>query len=120
MGFMFPAAFIVSLTCTNRQRTPQSRHKKILESTEIRLIDFGSATFEEEYHSSVVSTRHYRAPEIVLGTPLRDGGKSILNALLKVLDGHTHVTPFRSVASWLNSIPVLPYSRLMITSTTWL
>lgn len=35
--------------------------------TEIRLIDFGSATFEDEYHSSVVSTRHYRAPEIILG-----------------------------------------------------
>jgi len=34
--------------------------------SEIRLIDFGSATFDEEYHSSVVSTRHYRAPEIIL------------------------------------------------------
>lgn len=33
---------------------------------EIRLIDFGSATFDDEYHSSVVSTRHYRAPEIIL------------------------------------------------------
>ncbi|KAI8377781.1 kinase-like domain-containing protein [Radiomyces spectabilis] len=40
---------------------------KILQSTEIRLIDFGSATFENDYHSSVVSTRHYRAPEIILG-----------------------------------------------------
>ncbi|KAJ3412249.1 dual specificity protein kinase kns1 [Chytridiales sp. JEL 0842] len=35
--------------------------------TRIRLIDFGSAIFEEDYHSSVVSTRHYRAPEIILG-----------------------------------------------------
>lgn len=35
--------------------------------TDIRLIDFGSATFDDEYHSSVVSTRHYRAPEIILG-----------------------------------------------------
>lgn len=33
----------------------------------MRLIDFGSATFDNEYHSSVVSTRHYRAPEIILG-----------------------------------------------------
>ncbi|TFK40262.1 CMGC/CLK protein kinase [Crucibulum laeve] len=41
--------------------------KRILESTDIRLIDFGSATFEQEYHSTVVSTRHYRAPEIILG-----------------------------------------------------
>ena len=39
----------------------------MLLDTEIRLIDFGSATFEDEYHSSVVSTRHYRAPEIILG-----------------------------------------------------
>ena len=40
---------------------------RILRSTKICLIDFGSATFEKEYHSQVVSTRHYRAPEIILG-----------------------------------------------------
>jgi dual-specificity kinase len=34
---------------------------------DIRLIDFGSATFDADHHSAVVSTRHYRAPEIVLG-----------------------------------------------------
>jgi serine/threonine protein kinase len=28
------------------------------------VIDFGSATFNEQYHSTVVSTRHYRAPEV--------------------------------------------------------
>jgi dual-specificity kinase len=33
----------------------------------IWLIDFGSATWEEQYHSTVVSTRHYRAPEVILG-----------------------------------------------------
>ncbi|TFK72959.1 CMGC/CLK protein kinase [Pluteus cervinus] len=44
-----------------------TKPKRLLHSTEIRLIDFGSATFESEYHSSVVSTRHYRAPEIILG-----------------------------------------------------
>ncbi|KAH9940993.1 CMGC/CLK protein kinase [Amylocystis lapponica] len=49
------------------KRNAPSRTKRILDSTDIRLIDFGSATFEEEYHSSVVSTRHYRAPEIILG-----------------------------------------------------
>lgn len=43
---------------------PKSR---ILQNTDIRLIDFGSATFEQDYHSTVVSTRHYRAPEIILG-----------------------------------------------------
>ncbi|KAF2124710.1 kinase-like protein [Dothidotthia symphoricarpi CBS 119687] len=44
----------------------QARHRRVLLDPEIRLIDFGSATFNEEYHSSVVSTRHYRAPEIIL------------------------------------------------------
>jgi len=33
---------------------------------EIRLIDFGSATFNHEHHSTIVSTRHYRAPEVIL------------------------------------------------------
>eukprot|EP00803_Ostreobium_quekettii_P004479 evm.model.scf_2131.2 EVM.evm.TU.scf_2131.2 scf_2131:12058-12868(+) len=31
------------------------------------VIDFGSATFEDQYHSGLVSTRHYRAPEVILG-----------------------------------------------------
>lgn len=52
-----------SSTGVNRQAT----QRRVLLDTEIRLIDFGSATFQDEYHSSVVSTRHYRAPEIILG-----------------------------------------------------
>ncbi|ORZ03873.1 kinase-like domain-containing protein [Syncephalastrum racemosum] len=50
----------------NRSR-PSSEGGLRLEDTSIQLIDFGSATFESEYHSTVVSTRHYRAPEIILG-----------------------------------------------------
>jgi dual-specificity kinase len=49
------------------KRNAPPRTKRMLQSTDIHLIDFGSATFEEEYHSTVVSTRHYRAPEIILG-----------------------------------------------------
>mmetsp|Transcript_7647 Transcript_7647/g.19480 ORF Transcript_7647/g.19480 Transcript_7647/m.19480 type:complete len:438 (-) Transcript_7647:87-1400(-) len=53
------------------QRVPVSSGSKFtkrvpMDST-IRLIDFGSATFENQYHSTVVSTRHYRAPEVILG-----------------------------------------------------
>lgn len=40
---------------------------KVLNNPLIQIIDFGSAIFDDEYHSSIVSTRHYRAPEIVLG-----------------------------------------------------
>ncbi|KAG0067850.1 dual specificity protein kinase kns1, partial [Podila epicladia] len=46
---------------------PGIKMRRILKNPDIRLIDFGSATFEEDHHSSVVSTRHYRAPEIILG-----------------------------------------------------
>jgi len=33
----------------------------------IKLIDFGSATFQSGHHSAIISTRHYRAPEVILG-----------------------------------------------------
>ncbi|KAG6898216.1 hypothetical protein C0992_003328 [Termitomyces sp. T32_za158] len=57
----------VSVPSSSGKRNSIPKTKRILESTDIRLIDFGSATFESEYHSTVVSTRHYRAPEIILG-----------------------------------------------------
>ena len=38
---------------------------RILKNPEIRLIDFGSTTFDHEHHSSIVQTRHYRAPEVL-------------------------------------------------------
>ena len=37
----------------------------------MKVIDFGSATYENEHHSTTVSTRHYRAPEVVLGKLLK-------------------------------------------------
>jgi dual specificity protein kinase CLK2/3 len=46
-----------------RNKDREIRHVK---SADIRLIDFGSATFEHEHHSRIVATRHYRAPEVVL------------------------------------------------------
>lgn len=32
----------------------------------IKIIDFGGATYDCEHHSSVINTRQYRAPEIIL------------------------------------------------------
>jgi len=40
--------------------------KPSISSSDIKIIDLGSATFEHEYHSTIISTRHYRAPEVVL------------------------------------------------------
>uniref|UniRef100_A0A0P4VRH3 Putative lammer dual specificity kinase n=1 Tax=Rhodnius neglectus TaxID=72488 RepID=A0A0P4VRH3_9HEMI len=44
----------------------KKRDVKRLKNSEVRLIDFGSATFDHEHHSTIVSTRHYRAPEVIL------------------------------------------------------
>jgi len=44
----------------------EKQDERKIKNTEIRLIDFGSATFEWEHHSTIVSTRHYRAPEVIL------------------------------------------------------
>jgi len=35
-------------------------------NSQIRLIDFGNATYEDEHHSSVINTRQYRGPEVIL------------------------------------------------------
>jgi len=35
--------------------------------TRLKVIDFGSALFESRWHNHLVQTRHYRAPEVVLG-----------------------------------------------------
>ncbi|KAF7233563.1 hypothetical protein EG68_09724 [Paragonimus skrjabini miyazakii] len=42
------------------------RHEHMVKCSDIRLIDFGSATFDYDHHSTIVSTRHYRAPEVIL------------------------------------------------------
>ncbi|KAK1286275.1 Serine/threonine-protein kinase AFC1 [Acorus calamus] len=44
-----------------------SYFKNLPMSSAIKLIDFGSTTFEHQDHNYVVSTRHYRAPEVILG-----------------------------------------------------
>jgi dual-specificity kinase len=41
--------------------------KSLPKFSAIKVIDFGSTTFEHQDHSYVVSTRHYRAPEVILG-----------------------------------------------------
>ncbi|XP_025829002.1 serine/threonine-protein kinase ppk15 isoform X4 [Agrilus planipennis] len=46
--------------------TKKRRDVRRVKRTDVRLIDFGSATFDHEHHSTIVSTRHYRAPEVIL------------------------------------------------------
>ncbi|KAL1227609.1 Dual specificity protein [Trichinella spiralis] len=44
----------------------RNKEYRIIRDTSVRVIDFGSATFDHEHHSTIVSTRHYRAPEVIL------------------------------------------------------
>ncbi|KAK2103387.1 Dual specificity protein kinase clk3 [Saguinus oedipus] len=41
--------------------------EKSVKNTSIRVADFGSATFDHEHHTTIVATRHYRPPEVILG-----------------------------------------------------
>ncbi|KAI8902907.1 kinase-like domain-containing protein [Globomyces pollinis-pini] len=47
-------------------KNSKTKTRKMLVSTKIILIDFGSTIADIDHHSNVVSTRHYRAPEIIL------------------------------------------------------
>lgn len=50
----------------NRSSSPPSTPYLRPASSEIKLIDFGNATYENEHHSSIINTRQYRGPEVVL------------------------------------------------------
>ncbi|CAH8673183.1 unnamed protein product [Schistosoma rodhaini] len=44
----------------------RGRTVRRIRNPSIKLIDFGSATFDEDHHSTTIQTRHYRAPEVVM------------------------------------------------------
>ena len=38
-----------------------------VESCDVKIIDFGGATFSDGHHTRIINTRHYRSPEVILG-----------------------------------------------------
>jgi len=52
---------------TVKRAIAQSLTVEIPTDTRLKVIDFGSALFEARWHNHLVQTRHYRAPEVVLG-----------------------------------------------------
>ena len=50
----------------NGRQVSQRGGYSIPESTRIKVIDFGGATYDNEKKSSIVNTRQYRAPEVIL------------------------------------------------------
>lgn len=57
----------VKLPSSKRVSSDETQFRCLPKSSAIKLIDFGSTAFDNQNHSSIVSTRHYRAPEIILG-----------------------------------------------------
>ncbi|KVI06276.1 Protein kinase, catalytic domain-containing protein [Cynara cardunculus var. scolymus] len=53
--------------CSSRSPKDGSFSKRIPKSSAIKVIDFGSTTYDRQDQNYIVSTRHYRAPEVILG-----------------------------------------------------
>lgn len=64
----------------------QNCEERCIRNTSLRVADFGSATFDHEHHTTIVATRHYRPPEVILGELA-----VFLGAGVQVLKGHTPV-----------------------------
>lgn len=64
-----PENIMVDFSEKFKSKLPGGKLKFVLKRTDIHVIDFGSATFEDDHHTSIVSTRHYRAPEVILLSP---------------------------------------------------
>ncbi|KAF9681153.1 hypothetical protein SADUNF_Sadunf06G0195900 [Salix dunnii] len=60
----------IKLPGSKRSSSDEMHFRCLPKSSSIKLIDFGSTAFENQNHSSIVSTRHYRAPEVILGNEL--------------------------------------------------
>jgi serine/threonine protein kinase len=60
---------VLALTVEGEHEVENGYGSKVLvpASTRIKVIDFGGATYEHEHKSSIVNTRQYRAPEVILG-----------------------------------------------------
>ena len=55
---------------SNRERshrTADGSDQQVPESTSIKLIDFGGATYDTDKKSTIINTRQYRSPEVILG-----------------------------------------------------
>ena len=52
---------------SSRSPKDSSYFKRVPKSSAIKVIDFGSTTYDRQDQSYIVSTRHYRAPVVIFG-----------------------------------------------------
>ncbi len=98
----------------------------IPESTRIKVIDFGGATYDNEKKSSVVNTRQYRAPEVILGvgwsmpSDLWSIGKTQILFSLFSAPTWIRLIPFwEQAVFWQNYIKESFFLQLMIMWSIW-
>jgi len=70
----FPKNVIKKENLLNKKASPSTEGNSsenfkynIPSSSEIKIIDFGGATYHNESHTEIINTRQYRAPEVILG-----------------------------------------------------
>ncbi len=58
-----------SVQFSDRKQVDQQKKERTWQrpiDTEVRVIDFGGATYDDERHTLIINTRQYRAPEVIL------------------------------------------------------
>nr|CAD2198428.1 unnamed protein product [Meloidogyne enterolobii] len=65
-NILFVCSDYVTVPQGNSDEGRRRKPMRVVKDATVRLIDLGSATFDHEHHSTIVSTRHYRAPEVIL------------------------------------------------------
>ncbi|XP_078168100.1 protein kinase superfamily protein isoform X3 [Carex rostrata] len=66
-NILMTSSDFVQVPAKKRKYSDDTNFKLLPKSSAIKLIDFGSTAFDNTNRSSIVSTRHYRAPEVILG-----------------------------------------------------
>ena len=91
-----------SASASSRRAASRPKRRIHVRNPVIKIIDFGGATFEGDHHTSLVNTRQYRGPEVILGlgwdaaSDMRSAG-CILAELIKgrllfeTHDSHEHL-----------------------------
>jgi serine/threonine protein kinase len=59
----------------------------------IKVIDMGGATFDEEYHSTVINTRQYRAPEVIMKTSTWDQSSDLWGVGCIIVELYSGISP---------------------------
>ncbi|XVE74925.1 hypothetical protein DITRI_Ditri12bG0057700 [Diplodiscus trichospermus] len=65
--FVSPEYVKIPDKVTSRTLMEGTCYRRLPKASAIKVIDFGSTAYEHQDHNYIVSTRHYRAPEFILG-----------------------------------------------------